>query len=429
MDEFLFKVEPVHGTQLIGRRGISRSRYAAVMALPIYDRAFFFVFLVFLVFAGFLQSLGAIAYLAFCAACALYAVPYYSKGLSRGLIAFSVVGLFYVAISYAEVLPKSWTVFFVDGWILRQGFFVVMFPIHLISFRYFWLRINQTGSRDGIIDILFAVSAFAIVLFRFGNIGDVEVTYNASRGVIYALPNLMTAVVILILCGVEIAYRARTYAQTTVILFTTLVVVLLTSGTTQIVLAGLAVCGLSITIWPRVATAIAYVGFFGLFLLVVWYAPGELTSDRNTWIRMAFWQDALKALKDTLWMGVGFGTEAVTNRYVSIGKGDYFFEQERLAGQSIHNSFLYVFFRMGFLGGGAFLFISLVECFPRSMPDYRSLRLALISHFVAILCLFVNVGLESPFFVVGVCWALGLILGNQDAYLLRMKIDARKANS
>jgi O-antigen ligase len=265
------------------------------------------------------------------------------------------------------------------------------------------------------VNVSFVASAIGIILFRVGGVGDFDVTYGDPSVVVYAIPNLMNATIILMLSWCEIVYRCRTQKALFALLLLTLGAVLMTPSNTQTVLVSIAIIGLSIVPLPRLGLAAAYAGLLVAFILAVSLAPGSITSDPNTWIRMAFWQDALSAINQSLWVGVGFGKEAVVNLYPSLRKTHYMVEQSSLVGQSIHNSFLYVFYRMGLLGGLAFLYVVFVEFFPKSLRDEKSVRLMLIAHFICVLCLFVNVGLESPYFVVGVCWALGFIMGTQDA--------------
>jgi len=378
------------------------------------DRMYFGAFCVFLFVSGFLRAFGEIGYLVFCLATFLYAFPYLVRGLTPGLLCFAGIGIIYILLSFMNAFPDAWTRFYSSSWILRQSFFVVMFPLHLISFRRFWERVIRFESRDAVVNVSFVASAIGIVLFRAGGLGDFGITSKDTSVVIYAIPNLMNATIIFILSWCEIIYRCRTQKARLGLLLLTLVAVLATPSNAQTVLVSFAIVGLSIVPFPRVGLAVAYAGLLVAFILAVTLAPGSVVNDPNTWIRMAFWQDALSAFNQSQWVGVGFGKEAVVNLYPSLRKAHYMFEQFRLVGQSIHNSFLYVFYRMGLFGGLAFLYVVFVELFPKSLSNNKSVRLMLIAHVICVLCLFVNVGLESPYFLVGVCWSLGFIMGIQE---------------
>jgi len=397
--------------------GVRRARggFFSLSRLSVSDLIFFGAFCVFLFVSGFLTAFGSIGYLTFCLITCIYAFPYLGCGLTPGLLCFTGVGVLYVLLSYMNIFPDAWTRFFLTDWILRQSFFVVMFPFHVTSFRRFWARVIRCGCRDAVVNVSFIASAIGVTLFRLGGIGEYDVTFGDTSVVVYAIPNLMNATIVLMLSWCEIVYRFRTPKVRFVLLLLTLVAVLVTPSNTQTVLVSLAIIGLSMVPLPRFSLAVAYAGLLMAFVFAVTLVPGSVTNDPNTWIRMAFWQDALSAFNQSLWIGVGFGKEAVINLYPGLRKAHYMVDEFRLVGQSIHNSFLYVFYRMGLIGGLAFLYVVFVEFFPKSLSNKKSVRLMLIAHFICVFCLFVNVGLESPYFVVGICWALGLITGTQDA--------------
>lgn len=169
---------------------------------------------------------------------------------------------------------------------------------------------------------------------------------------------------------------------------------------TGIVAAGVAICIAAVFIVPFFADQIA---------------PH---LDANSAWRLRFWNDELVQLAQSKGIGVGFGTSYATEAFVgnqpSISKSPYdpIYRQATVEYLMMttgpHNSFVSVAFRMGVVG--IVTFLGLLASIFRGMwknieqiPTYR-----LFVFFAAIAIISVNVGLESPGYMMIFMLAMGL---------------------
>ena len=169
---------------------------------------------------------------------------------------------------------------------------------------------------------------------------------------------------------------------------------------TGIIAAGVVVC----------LTAVFIVPFFA----------GQITPylDANSAWRLRFWNDALVQLVQSKGIGVGFGTSYATeafvgnqpflrgNPYYPVGRGLTLKYQMMSIGP--HNSFVSVAFRMGI--AGIVTLLGLLARIFRGMwknieqvPTFR-----LFVFFAAIAIISVNVGLESPGYMMIFMLAMGV---------------------
>lgn len=169
---------------------------------------------------------------------------------------------------------------------------------------------------------------------------------------------------------------------------------------TGIIAAGVVVC----------LTAVFIVPFFA----------DQITPylDANTAWRLRFWNDELVQLVQSKGIGVGFGTSYATEAFVgnqpSISKSPYdpIFRQQTveylMMATGPHNSLISVAFRMGiagivtFLGFLASIFTGLWKNIEQ-VPIY-----SLFVFFAAIAIISVNVGLESPGYMMIFMLAMGV---------------------
>jgi hypothetical protein len=183
----------------------------------------------------------------------------------------------------------------------------------------------------------------------------------------------------------------------------------------QNTLAAFAFFGLVFTPWPRLSLAGAISVFLLLWVVAFGFRDALAEIDPTWTVRIDFALEAFRALRDNLGVGVGFGTEAVTatslfgSELTASGVAPEEMDQGWIY-VSTHNSFVATFFRLGILGGLAFLVVFFVYLFPSAIRDIRLERVACFAYFILFLLFFSNPGLESQGYHVGAGFAGGLIL-------------------
>lgn len=176
---------------------------------------------------------------------------------------------------------------------------------------------------------------------------------------------------------------------------------------TGIIAAGVAVCIAAVFVIPFFANQIA---------------PH---LDANSAWRINFWNDELVQLVQSKGIGVGFGTSYATEAFVGnqpLMRGSPYYAKGRghtleylMMATGPHNSLISVAFRMGVVG--IVTFLGLLASIFRGMwknieqvPTYR-----LFVFFAAIAIISVNVGLESPGYMMIFMLAMGMANANNSA--------------
>ncbi len=130
--------------------------------------------------------------------------------------------------------------------------------------------------------------------------------------------------------------------------------------------------------------------------------------DRNDGIRAVFWRDAMRAVNETHFLGVGFGTQSVQYNFADFAafalQGDK--SKVRLIG--LHNSFYQSLFRCGILGLGCVVAWTAWLFGKIRHNGYLVVQCWLASAVVLSMC--VNPSLESTIFVYGNAFAIALLL-------------------
>lgn len=140
--------------------------------------------------------------------------------------------------------------------------------------------------------------------------------------------------------------------------------------------------------------------------------------DANSAWRLRFWNDELVQLVQSKGLGVGFGTSYATEAFVgnqpAISRSPYdpVYRQHTVAylmmATGPHNSFVSVAFRMGVAGIVTFLgfLASIFQGMWKNIEQVPVFRLLVF--FAAIAIISVNVGLESPVYLLPFIFAMGL---------------------
>jgi O-antigen ligase len=337
--------------------------------------------------------------------CSLLA--FYLPDLQRSRLNFCVGWLLIIAASYAAasavgVLDRSWTTMFSNAAIIRQAHFVLLLAVVLVSSIVVWSKVRDSYARGTFVLImLLSASVVAVVLTNVQRLGEGKA--------ILLIPGLTNPSLIGIGSGLMLgASSARAYRWVAIAVGLSLLVL---TENAQMLLCGAFIILSSVASYRTlrsvallaIAVAITLVALVAMDPLGVVRAAG--VTDPNSVIRSLFWSDVYRASRETYYVGVGFGTEAVRNYYPVLDDVRPY-EDEQLVGQGVHNLFLNVIFRMGLPGLVTLSWIYYL-CFPlRSAEEVRG-RVALCSFVLAFVSSNVNVA-ESPTTLVGVSMLLAL---------------------
>ncbi len=131
------------------------------------------------------------------------------------------------------------------------------------------------------------------------------------------------------------------------------------------------------------------------------------SADPNTWWRMYYWSVELKIAAARKWLGVGYGTAYATKSIFNVLQGGFIDPVTQLFSHDAsvlfttaqHNSYMNILYRTGIIGFILFVSINFNLLFQgiRKTPLERTLMLAFIN---ATLLILLNVGLESPRFLI-----------------------------
>ena len=156
-----------------------------------------------------------------------------------------------------------------------------------------------------------------------------------------------------------------------------------------------------------------------MFILPLFVSVFENIFDANSFWRLRYWNDQLKQVLYTKFIGVGYGTTYATENFTGqikniiggpFGATIYNSTLEKLFIVSSHNSYISVFFRLGLIGIGLFLYM-LFKISSYIKKNYKTITLTSIFLFYSSVVLIgVNVGLESPYYLLMFIFSIGNVL-------------------
>ena len=155
-------------------------------------------------------------------------------------------------------------------------------------------------------------------------------------------------------------------------------------------------------------------------------------ADTNSRWRLRIWKEEEKILRDTHFLGAGYGTSYPSKTYASGATDrsewqymaqDGYTEYERMFVTAPHNSFMALTMRTGFIG--LFLFLLYLGLLFRNLVRHKVLppKSACFALFAGVVLILFNVGLENPgylmtfVFCIGVCAREGKKLEDMDKNL------------
>jgi hypothetical protein len=150
-----------------------------------------------------------------------------------------------------------------------------------------------------------------------------------------------------LICITAYAYSSSRSRMLTILIGT---LAILLGGNVSTSIVGLLLIIMILVPFPSIAL-FSYTAALTVFSIAAPYFALELFSvDPNTGVRALFWRDALSAVHDTSLLGVGYGTESVTNVYWELGGWQFNEEELNVLFIGVHNSFYQILFRCGIVG-------------------------------------------------------------------------------
>lgn len=373
----------------------------------------------FLIAQPFIRDRGGVVFWAFVAIAALYALATRRPIMIRPLLAFTLVGLLYVVLSYFDILPDAWTKVYQRAFIPRQAFYVVLlYPLALAAssmwsyaarsgktVRFFLVILIAVAGIAPLVEVLFTdnslVSAYASV--TTGGLGNARLLFYVALS--YFLIVRIRKVAI-----------GRFYVLLAAIVIFIVFGYLLTNPQIQNIIGiGIIIVISMIRRIPRNVITMVLAGMV-LYAMLVPFAARVYVEDANSGYRLILVKDAIRAFVDSYGMGVGFGKEVVTNEYDEFGisRSPAHGDSTELAVAGVHNSFAQEFMRLGLLGGGCLVWLFFVTCCPPRDGPLRVRRHLAVVYLLLLISMMVNVALESPTYLVGIAFALGYIVVTKD---------------
>lgn len=310
-------------------------------------------------------------------------------------ISIIILGVIYVVLSYFDVPVRSWSPVREESYIIRQAHYAVLFPFYVIAMRVFLFRASKLQVNLVLPMVMLLILVWPLVILRSSNF------YAGFQVAPYGFDNFA---MIFYIAVILLFFRNRIMficACATLAIF---------SDASQNVL----VCAILIICRLAVSGRFVFIGAamipFVSVLMIPFFLP-LYAIDANTGVRIMFASDALTAIKDSLGLGVGFGTWGVSNFYSYTGGGFVKFTNaaQNIYTISVHNSLLGLSMRLGL--GILILYLAFVVVIFRRMRVLDSIECKFVACLAVMLFMAIatNVAIESPTYSAGVALVFAII--------------------
>ncbi|WIJ23908.1 hypothetical protein [Devosia sp. RR2S18] len=353
-----------------------------------------------------------------CFACATATVA--NMRQMGGLMPLFLFASLLLTLSLLRLMPPSWTLYYEPGAALRQWAWL---PILLIV--YPAVVGGLARMRQQVIMHAFSLFIASLIISRLSRfLGEGEWNYKTQ---IYVLNNENATT--LIFFTIWVFYRVRSLP---LFLFSCgAMMVFCNSSQSVLFMISLVACRL-FPFYRTLPIMLLGAAVIGSVLSVI-LLGNLLPLDPNIAIRALFWRDVLRSVVDTFGVGVGFGTEWISNNYSDIRNDGWRLrsedDEDRLL-VATHSTLFDILFRLGVMGLLLFMLflgrqLSRVRNLVRGGPDSRSAT--------AMMCMVlwintVNSGMTSINFLFGSLLALAwaeVCLRKADIVPPRSLLDGR----
>jgi len=311
----------------------------------------------------------------------------------------------YLILSLFDVLPPAWTIYHDNIAAIRHWSWIIVMPILVTAFYAFFMRYRNWIIANAL--KLFCIAyAMRTLSQEFSQSFDFYDGIFLGRFSLYSPDNETLPLIMLLVIA---AYRGNHLRSYQIAILALIIPASTSMGT---FLAALISFGLRFIRAHR----LALYGLLLVLLIFLFLAPffyRELDNvDVNSGVRAIFWRDTQLAVWQTWGVGVGFGTEYITNWFGDIGRTfDYALTAEDASDRlfiSNHSIYYDVALRMGLVGVA--LFITMIAGTVKAVE----------SRMAAPMCayLIVSIGVVPALTTVdtqiGICLLIGWILADRD---------------
>lgn len=370
---------------------------------------FFVVTVIFFALNPMIRLAGGVLYVAYIACAAVFV---FSMLLTRGLWVFSqmtamrylfglsALGTLYLGLSYLNLLPNAWTVFYDRSVIPQQASFVYALAL-LVMASYALFRGILSDKKNA---TFFFVLCLVFPIYRAIALGvgdGLDLRLNTFSNpmlpaylalghlvfVTYARSSRMSATILGLLCAIPTNFL-------------------------QNAIGGIYMAAIGFTRRPRLI-------LFGLILSAVavsvigqWYSEEVWRRSPDTGVRLWMMHDGVQGLIQSYGMGVGFGKESLKN-YFQLSATIQFIDMKNGVTNflvvGIHNAVVQMFYRLGLAGG--LLFVAFITaCNPLDVRHVGLRNSATFAYGIAFLTIWSNPCIESQAYHAGLALAFGYIL-------------------
>ncbi len=315
------------------------------------------------------------------------------------MLAFTLWGLVYVALSYANVLPDAWTIYYNNGYIPYQSYFLFLIYPMICSAKRFWIHALRSGRVD--------FYMFIILLAMVGHVVWLNANYTFEKP--FIIPGLLNKTSLLFFSFAYFALVRYQMASYVLVPIFFLIVAALAINI-QTTIGALFLVLLAFSSVNKTMLVLTMISIVGMTIFGYMFLDFFVYNDVNTAFRYILWYDAIEGFLKSYMVGVGFGKEIAANTYLEIGLIERYETIDDIMKAGAHNSFLSMFFRLGLIGGIFFVVFFLRTCWPSNIKDKKLAKLATFAFFIAFMSAYVNLGIESPRAIVGICLLLGFVL-------------------
>ena len=287
------------------------------------------------------------------------------------------------------------------SFIIRQAYFIFTVPIGIVIFDY----VNKSDILEKL-KLKFLIGIFLILcISKFMNIFDVvpfRVLILIISSFVYFNKNKKIGIILII---ISILFRFD--GSTSIICYMILIISLFDWKKTSV-------------FFKKYLGVIIYFGvIFLIFGTVLFYdnIVEILYKDPNAIWRWQYWINELRILIETKFLGVGFGTAYASNSiFTEIYNPNAFAVPDDGFGYNIsqvlfltsqHNSILNMFYRLGVIGGGLFIYINyfpikwyLGLMLKLDKEKQKMLKWSFVNFIISIVIISLNPGIESPRFFI-----------------------------
>lgn len=353
-----------------------------------------------------LREAGPLGFGVFALICLCYAAVRNTLFYLDWFSGFTAVGIIYVLLSYIDIFPQAWTIYYNTDSILMQSSFVWTFIPMLRAFEAFFFRVCRAGRMPIVCAVAILLNISIAPLLKW-DIAPIHMQEQGPMAMVFS--NIMNSEAIFLLSIAYMALQTKNriagYAGIVMVIFSAVF-----SLSFQIMIVFLFLQLMQLRLPSRWIFPAMLIGFGAMALasLMVVDMAALAEIDRNSAIRGYLWLDAIELWWSSYGVGVGFGRELVQNIYISMNIMQFYDDMNILLG-GVHNSFLSMFARLGTIGGVLFMLAFFKSAWPSSTPGPLR-EVAYFAYFTAYVSCWVNVAVESPLAAIGAALLLGFVL-------------------